>query len=441
MQISKILTCVAACMGVLILTCSELQAFNYYVRPDGGTYGSGDGSNWSNAFSGFAGIAWASISAGDTIWVAGGTYTQALVPAKTGASGARIYIRRARTDSTECTGTTGWNASFASTVTQTSSTGISLNGDYNYITISGRTTAEGGTYGWVYDRSSDTTGVGVSITSTGADYNLVEFIEFKGGGTGVSATGIYRGLNLSVGSGTATYNTFSRCKIHGWATGVMCSGTNYTIFEHLDIYDNTVANVSSYHNNGIYLAGVNGVTIRYCKIHGHNGQGTFFGLYGAFDDIKIYGNVYYDIVAGGDTGIKINDSISAATNVKIYNNSFYNFTTGSPITVESGPTVSGETRNNLFYSTTSYNTLGTASNNVRAGSNPFVDAANNNFRLSAPTAAGYRLSSPYNTDPDGVTRGADGIWDIGAYEHIAGSPLPLPEGVPPSAPSGLRIIQ
>jgi hypothetical protein len=53
----------------------------------------------------------------------------------------------------------------------------------------------------------------------------------------------------------------------------------------------------------------------------------------------------------------------------------------------------------------------------------FTDAANKNFHLTSATAAGANLSSPYNTDPDGVTRGGDGSWDRGAFEYTGGGPV------------------
>src|SRR5437899_8360956 len=56
-------------------------------------------------------------------------------------------------------------------------------------------------------------------------------------------------------------------------------------------------------------------------------------------------------------------------------------------------------------------------------SNPFVDWVNENYHLLAATQAGNTLSAPYNTDPDGNTRGADGVWDRGAFEFGASAPI------------------
>jgi len=124
-------------LAIILMTmfCTSLiaqaQAANWYVRPSGGT---GSGTSWTAAWNGLNGINWSSVSAGDSIWVAGGTYTSRFSPAKSGTSAAQIYIRRARSDASECTGASGWSSSYNSTVQQTG--GISF-GSYNYITIRG----------------------------------------------------------------------------------------------------------------------------------------------------------------------------------------------------------------------------------------------------------------------------------------------------------------
>lgn len=66
----------------LVTVFSVVSAEDLYVRPNGGNYGSEDGSDWSNAFDGFNDVQWGSgtgkVGAGDTLWIAGGTYTQYL---------------------------------------------------------------------------------------------------------------------------------------------------------------------------------------------------------------------------------------------------------------------------------------------------------------------------------------------------------------------------
>jgi hypothetical protein len=71
-----------------------------------------------------------------------------------------------------------------------------------------------------------------------------------------------------------------------------------------------------------------------------------------------------------------------------------------------------------------------------------VNMAGQDYHLSVATSAGYALSGTlpmgcsaktncYNIDMDSRTRGADGVWDIGAFEfgtNSAGNP---------AAPTGL----
>ena len=61
---------------------------------------------------------------------------------------------------------------------------------------------------------------------------------------------------------------------------------------------------------------------------------------------------------------------------------------------------------------------GPGGTNVR-GPDPFVNAAGGDFHLKAGSRAinrGADLGAAYAQDPDGNTRGADGAWDIGAFE-------------------------
>lgn len=85
-----------------------------------------------------------------------------------------------------------------------------------------------------------------------------------------------------------------------------------------------------------------------------------------------------------------------------------------------------------------------AETNIRLGdgSTPFVDYQAGNYQIVGtisdrlPRNRGNALPAPYNNiDPLGVTRGADGKWDIGAFEYAT------PGTGPPSAPKNLGIRQ
>ncbi len=107
----------------------------------------------------------------------------------------------------------------------------------------------------------------------------------------------------------------------------------------------------------------------------------------------------------------------STSNVKIYGNTFYQMRGALRIGSDGGS--GNEFRNNLFIGFSPGITSSTyaASNNITNGASSLVNnAAGGDFTLRAPTAAGSSRSSPDNRDFFGKMRGADGNWDIGAFE-------------------------
>jgi hypothetical protein len=416
------LTDLTVITGLTVLLAVPSQAANWFVRPNGGAYGAENGTDWNNAFDGFADIAWAGINPGDMIWVAGGTYTQDLVPGKSGTSGSRVAIQRARGDSSACAGASGWNPSFDSTIHQTRS-GITFN-SFNFVTVSGRTTAAGGSNGWWIDFQGATSGTGIEWPndSTGSSI-LAEYIDIQGPGH-ITYSNDGRGVDATPFSSAAN-NTFSHVAIFGWESGVYNVGIDGTVFEYLDMYDIGAVNSAQFHPNGIYTSGANGLTVRYSRFHrgpgGYGiGEGIFVEQSGGVSNLSIYGNVFYDI----DTKtIQITGNTSA---VKIFNNTFDNAAAAIQIRTDQGGACSGssETRNNLFLQA-SADACGTMSNNLTlSAGNVFTNRATHDYHIAAtvgsgfPRDAGAALTANgfYEKDADGTTRGADGNWDVGAYE-------------------------
>src|SRR2546430_15464490 len=97
----------------LPLFMMSASAADWYVRPGG--VGSKTGVDWNNAWDS-AGIAWASVSPGDTIWLAGGTYANGIVPKMSGSAGKLISIKRVLATDATPTAAAGWNSSFDSKV-------------------------------------------------------------------------------------------------------------------------------------------------------------------------------------------------------------------------------------------------------------------------------------------------------------------------------------
>jgi hypothetical protein len=201
-------------------------------------------------------------------------------------------------------------------------------------------------------------------------------------------------------------------------------------------------------------------TLRYNNISNTAGTG-WIGIYdtgtGYVDGLYIYGNLFYntnDYSGTANNGIVYN--VSGTTepikNILIFNNTFayLNPTAILGLTKDIGqsrahPDSTGNFfKNNIVYgsgaasyiiNTKDYN----ASDKAISGdthlqilsSNPFTDSARYNFHLSKSTQTGYTfIGSYYGTDMDGVVRGADSVWDRGAYEYV---------GKPPVAPFNVKV--
>jgi hypothetical protein len=82
----------------------------------------------------------------------------------------------------------------------------------------------------------------------------------------------------------------------------------------------------------------------------------------------------------------------------------------------------GTITNFVWDSNSYYNTAVTDTNvNKQIGTgSPLVNWAAGDFHLAAATAPGAVLPAPFNMDADGNLRGADGVWDRGAFEFVAG---------------------
>src|SRR5574340_243098 len=132
-------------------------------------------------------------------------------------------------------------------------------------------------------------------------------------------------------------------------------------------------------------------------------------------------------------------------NAHVYNNTFYNNTTTWLVEAQaaSSSTVKAYTTNNVATNNLVYNqnaSLGnfgatpwfndynyyvhctsvpTETHSATASANPFVNPPVD-FHLNAQTPQGLALPSPYNTDPDGVSRSFP---SRGAYEYVGNGPF------------------
>jgi hypothetical protein len=404
---------------------------NWYVRPNGGAYGAENGTDWTNAFDGFSDINWAGVSAGDTIWVAGGTYTQSLTPAASGSSGNPIAIRRARSDAAACTGAAGWNVAFDATVTHDSAE-IALN-SFNWLTFSGATTVSGGAIGWHITWAGDFQGAGLSYVGASTASNIVaEWIDMEGPGN-VTYTGDGRGIDATPFS-AATNLTIRHCKIHGWESAMYFAGITGVIVEYCEAYDIRAVNSATFHPNLAFIQSSNGIIFRYNTFHGFIGEGLFWtNNDDDAQDAEVYGNIFYNTENGGSSTKCIQvDLIGTMTGMLVLNNTFdncYNIIAGD------ATFSSCQARNNIvsrnlsgggnpFGSFTNSNTLVTTDASV------FVSRATANYNIPDTIGAGFArdagtdLSAFFSVDMNGNPYNENGAWDIGAMAFDGDDPPP-----------------
>ncbi len=414
-------------------------AANWFVGPNGTPLGKSDGSDWQNAFNGFADVAWSSLACGDTVWVAGGLYSQDLAPAKKCTEANPLTIRRAVASAPEATAVAGWSASFDSTVHQQRAT-ISLDGDVDWVVISGRTGAN--TNGWWVDFSGATSGTGIELVNgASADHNTFEYLDLQGPGY-VTYTGDGRGIDATPFS-TATGNIFRHLTVWNWESAIYLVGADQTVFEYLDVSGVAAVNSATFHPNGLYTSGADGLTIRSSRFHSDAagrgiGEGIFCEQSGGCANWLVYGNVFSGLTS------KVIQITSNVSNAKIFNNTFSHCTyTPIEVRADQGGACAGasQTANNLFHASSAPDSCGTASTNLATSADGvFVDLAHGDWHPVDTVAAGYprnagtALGTLATHDPDGVAYGNDGQWDIGAFEYAAPSPRP-------AAPMNLRVVR
>ncbi len=128
-------------------------------------------------------------------------------------------------------------------------------------------------------------------------------------------------------------------------------------------------------------------------------------------DISVHGNTFYGL-AGLNVGVRAPEGIGSA--LEVFNNLWAHCRTNQIM-------LSGQHSHNAFYDNlrddqSLDDSIEEETKDVLSAE-PFVDAEAGDLRLVAPTAAGQVIEEPSAIDLLGVARGADGVWDRGAYEY------------------------
>ncbi len=429
---------------LLVFTVYQGVGEHLYLRA--GATGAANGSDWNNAWSDWKQVQWGQgvrrLGAGDTLWVAGGHYGS-FSPGASGTSLNPILIKRVVQADAIPTAAAGWSGSFdaqvvlsprgASPMLWNSHVGVG-----SYLYIDGRTT--NGI--WCrYDNSPDAF-LG-AVAFTGNQIHDVTLTNMDLSGPGGADPYNYRGDNAplifrSSSPGTdAIYNIkVTHSSLHGGPNLIYSIGPKFNItIDHCRLYDNASAN-SDIHANVIYNIGGSNWTFSCNDVSGWQVEGIIL-----HENVNtpwhIYGNVFHSPQDPGARCFWLSSPGGTTPQgpVFLYNNTF----AGVAVTIGEGNAsqfASGSmARNNIYWNASWYSGASIndsdynfsdsstpGANSISNGSNPFVDINAKNFHIitnispTHPHNNGTSLGNPYNVDKDGNIRGANGAWDIGAYE-------------------------
>ena len=423
-----------AMVVLLLMTAGAAHAANRYVRA--GASGASDGSDWNNAYPTLP----STLQRGDTYYVAAGSY-----PAYTfdDAQSGTLTITVKKATAADHGTSTGWQAAYSSGQAVFSSV---LRFATGYYVFDGQTRDEAD---WFNGAS-----YGFRVNHNGKDQNIV--ISGGAGSSNITIKHVYVDAifenlpNTTVrryaidtdtyGGSIATNLLFHRMYVYGSNNVWFLRTTNGAIVEYSA--SNGVASNSANHGEivNLYYSGNNAV-IRYNQWKnayvGPNG-GTALVAITQADGLQFYGNVVWNFNSS-DAAIGYNGYSSSRN--RVYNNTFIGGT-GYNSGTASGSGTDNLVYNNLYINNRTVNLAGTHDYNSFSDSNGrgepnaqvnvpttmFADYANANFRPTVETARGIALPAPFDRDPLGLVRGADGSYTRGAYEFTAGSTTQL---VPP----------
>ncbi len=234
-------------------------------------------------------------------------------------------------------------------------------------------------------------------------------------------------LTTSTGNGLngeADTVEFLNCRIHGWQRyGAYARGTNW-LFDNCEVYDNGGYGIQVYnsgHND------VSGNIIRNCNIHdcalspGLGGDSTGGILISSGSNNLAYNNIIYNLGSHSLYGIGF-DYFNGGGGNAAYNNTVFNIP-GDGISIGTGG-AGAIVQNNISFNNSGQNivsiaTSATIDHNFTANPN-FVDSTNGDFHLQSTSSAinfGRDLSSVFTVDKDGNTRTLP--FDVGAYEFVS----------------------
>jgi len=458
-----------AALAVALLCSQAALGANWYV--DNAVATPGNGQSWSGAFKSFSSIDWSAISAGDTLFISGGTatetYTSWLTVRKSGVAGDPITIR------------VGQEAGHNGRVVF-SGAGIDVS-NQNYVTVDGSVGGVGNLVvqdvtdsdkdnGWaIY--ASGTTGVVLRYIKTlgcNNGFYLVRSTAYEIAYCDLSSRGDagVRGI-LSTGGWDANvihHNRFESL-FNGGGPDMIQVGDGTTIHHNVFEVTQSASAMPYQHTDDLQLAGSK------LKIYANEFVNIGDSMIdydawasGALRDVWIYNNVFRQVknIDPYPEYIRIYSTgraFDTVENFKILNNTFLderatnrgNWTVIKVGGLKGGSAsgIGNEIRNNLFIGTGDLG-IGTPPT-ISYGGNVYPRAQSSDpsgvvavpalgadlVPLPTDTVArdkGTSLDVFFTDDKNGTPRPQGSAWDIGAFEYAPGTAAKRP-----AAPTGLTV--
>jgi hypothetical protein len=462
----------------LLICTPSLHGENLYVTPEGA--GLKNGADWNNAFAGFSNVTWGEgvgkLGEGDSLWIGGGIYNDFIELKGSGTAGKRIVMNRAVASRRECNSAAGWNAGYDSQVIINPPTwGIFLensspSGPGRYITIDGQEKD-----GIRINLVQTPLAAGIAVHGQGSFKTTFRNIGIYGPATASISSGIIwleevQGIQLHGYTSNENWSasdvypsdiTVEYCTIAGLVTAIQAAYTQGITIQHCNIHTLDCELGEPHGNVGWFTRCIDFV-FRYNEVHDATfAVGLFFTYFGnngvPSRNVQIYGNIFRDSVAGADRCIEVREESPGEGPFYIYNNTFVNVNQGINIKSDLYTESASYIVNNLFVQVEhgeiniepGFESHLTINNNVTTSDysnfkspgskgmqpEPFSWQWTRDLHLKAKSdIKGKILDRPYNIDCDGFIRGADGYWDIGAYEYSADKMILQP-------PINMRIVQ
>lgn len=432
----------AGFLALFLIICAApaiSEAATKYVRP--GATGNNSGSDWANAYNSLP----ATLVRGDTYYLADGNYSGYTF--NTANSGTTLITLKKATATDHGTDT-GWSSTFGDGQATFSNMLIYT----DYLLIDGQTRNSDWQTGAVSQYGITSGNIRIDNGGgTGGDNLMFRYMDIHGGGRDTG-----KGDDVIYGLTSNSNITFQYCALRDSDRTIFL--TRGTPANWLVEYSYIARNASSAAIHGEIMSSTSSNTMvwRYNVIEDPEGTAVWaFINNGTATNWQIYGNIVFHSSSYSREGISgvvyvAYDASNKNTlnNLQFYNNTIFGIKGSySGVVIQSGA-------NNLVYNNIWYNNVRTNNSGPSFGSNwyyntnadgdntaskqtcttncnIFVDSTNKNFRLARATNAGSTLGSSFNRDMDGNARGADGVWDRGAYEFggTTATSLPAPKSL------------